>query len=83
MYMLSNSLVYNDDDDITYSSLTMRALQWSVDSLQNGLKSIALPSYLFCFPKYLIGSIALQNYPSYSSKQLLRIVPQNGTFNHR
>ena len=48
MYTLSGGLASNNGDDITYSSLTMRALQWSFDSLQTGLRTIPLPSYLLC-----------------------------------
>ena len=55
--MLFYGLASNDGDDITYSSLTMRALQWSYDPLQFDLKNIALPSYLFYFPKHLTTNI--------------------------
>ena len=34
--MLSNGLASNDGDDITYSSLTMRALQWIPYNLISG-----------------------------------------------
>ena len=50
--MLSNGLASNDGDDITYSSLTMRALQWSYDSLQSDFRNVALQSYRSCFPKH-------------------------------
>lgn len=51
--MLSNGFAINDGDDITYSSLTMRALQWNYDSLQFDLKNVALLSHPFYFPRYL------------------------------
>ena len=51
--MLSNGLASNDGDDITYSSLTMRALQWSYNSLQSNLSNVALSSYLFYSPEHL------------------------------
>ena len=57
--MLSIGLGPSDGDDITYSSLTMRALQWSYDSLRSGLRNVALLSYLFCFPKHLTNNIRI------------------------
>ena len=57
MNMLSNVLAFNDGDDITYSSLTMRALQWNYDPLQSDLMSVVLSSYIFCFPNCFIDNI--------------------------
>ena len=72
MYILSGGLASNDGDDITYSSLTMRALQWSFDSLQTGLGTIALPTYLVCSQKRLLQISLLF--------QVIFSIPQNTSY---
>ena len=53
MNMLSDELASNDGDDITFSSLTMRAPRWSYNSLQSDVRNVALLRYSLSFQKHL------------------------------
>ena len=51
--MLSEDFASNDGDDITFSSLTMRAPRWSYVSLRSDLRNVALLRFSLSLQEHL------------------------------